>query len=286
MSFWLLQIFNGISFGMLLFLLAAGMSLVFGLMRIFSMVHGSFYLLGGYVGLTAIRSTQSFALALLAAAFVTMVLGAFVERLLLRKLYGDGLRQVLVTFGLLLIIGDAILTIWGGHPMNLPRPDILSGTVELGPIVVPAYRVAVVVCGFAIAALLWLVIEKTRIGAMIRATVDDSEVAQATNVHVSIVYTLVFAFGAMFAGIAGVIGGAFLGLYPGADFEILLLAFVVIVVGGIGSIKGALAGALIVGMIDSFGKVLFPEFALFTLFVPIVAILVFKPTGLFGREIA
>jgi branched-chain amino acid transport system permease protein len=286
MSFLLLQIFNGVSFGMLLFLLAAGLSVSFGLMRVVNMAQGSFYLVGGCVGLSLIHLTDSFGLAILGAGAVTAAIGAITERFLLRTLYGDDFRQVLVTFGLLFVVSDLVMLIWGGEPLMIPRPKLLAFSVALGPITVPAYRLAVLVIGAVAAFLLWLLLDRTRIGSMVRAAVDDREIAAATGVSVSTVYTAVFAFGALLAGVAGVIGGVVLGLYPGADFDVLLLAFVVVIVGGMGSIRGAFVGALIVGLLDTLGNVFFPEFALFTLFLPVVVILALKPTGLFGREIA
>ena len=287
MNFWLIQIFNGLSFAMLLFLLATGLSLIFGLMRVVSMVHGSFYLVGGYIGLSAIQLTGSFILGMIGAGIATGLLGVLTERFLIRPLYRDpnDLRQVLVTFGLLFILADLSMVIWGGQPLSIPRPKALAYSIQFGSMIVPAYRLAILIGGLVVALLLWLVIDKTRIGSMVRAAVDDREIAETTGVPVYLLFTSVFAFGALLAGVAGVIGGAFLGLYPGADFDVLLLAFVVVVVGGMGSIKGAFAGSVIVGLIDTFGKVFFPEFALFTLFLPIVVILGLKPTGLFGREL-
>lgn len=287
MNFWLIQIFNGLSFAMLLFLLATGLSLIFGLMRVVSMVHGSFYLVGGYVGLSVIQATGSFVGGMLAAGIATGLLGVLTERFLIRPLYLDAndLRQVLVTFGLLFILADLSMITWGGQPLSIPRPQALAYSVHFGSVTLPAYRLAILLSGAVLALLLWLVIDRTRIGSMVRAAVDDREIAETTGVPVYRVFTLVFGFGALLAGVAGVIGGAFLGLYPGADFDVLLLAFVVIIVGGMGSIKGAFAGSIIVGLFDTFGKVFFPEFALFTLFLPIVIILGLKPTGLFGREL-
>jgi branched-chain amino acid transport system permease protein len=287
MNFWLIQIFNGLSFAMLLFLLATGLSLIFGLMRVVSMVHGSFYLVGGYIGLSVIQPTGSFILGMIGAGIATGLLGVLTERFLIRPLYRDAndLRQVLVTFGLLFILADLSMVIWGGQPLSIPRPKALAYSIQFGSMIVPAYRLAILFGGLVVALLLWLVIDKTRIGSMVRAAVDDREIAEATGVPVYLLFTSVFAFGALLAGVAGVIGGAFLGLSPGADFDVLLLAFVVVVVGGMGSIKGAFAGSVIVGLIDTFGKVFFPEFALFTLFLPIVVILALKPTGLFGREV-
>jgi branched-chain amino acid transport system permease protein len=284
MNFWLLQLFNGISFGMLLFLLACGLSLIFGLLRIVSMVHGVFYLWGGYIAYSVVRGTGSYVLAMTAAATAVCAFGIFVERYLFRKVHGDEIRQILLTFGLMMILAELTLFIWGGASVIIQRPAWISFAVKLGPITVPAYRVAITLTGLFVALVLWLLLDKTRLGAMVRASVDDREIAEATGIPVEFVFTSVFGLGAALAGFAGAIGGVFIGLYPGADFEILLLAFVVIIVGGIGSIAGAFVGSLFVGLVDSFGKVFFPELAMFTLFIPIVLVLLFKPTGLFGRE--
>ena len=285
MTYWLLQVFNGISFGMLLFLLASGLSLIYGLMRIFNLSHGSFYLIGGYVGLSVVKWSGSFLLAVLSAGIVMSVLGLAIERYLLRRVHNNDLGQVLITFGLLFILADFAMMIWGGHPQNIPRPEALSQPINIGTVVVPSYRVALVVIGVLTGAILWLLIERTRFGTMIRASVDDPEMAQAISVRVSFVQLAVFGLGAALAGMAGVVGGVLFGLYPSADFEVLLLAFIVVIIGGVGSIAGAFVGSLFVGLVDTFGKALFPELAMFTLFVPMVAMLAFRPTGFFGEKI-
>lgn len=286
MNFWLLQLFNGVSFGMLLFLLASGLSLIFGLLRIVSMVHGVFYLWGGYIAYSVVRVTGSYGLAFVCAGAVVCAFGILVERYLFRKVHGDELRQILLTFGLMMILAELTIFIWGGASVIIQRPPWISFGVNIGPITVPAYRVAITLTGLVIAFLLWMLIDKTRIGAIIRASVDNREIAEATGIPVTLVFTGVFGLGSALAGFAGAIGGVFVGLYPGADFDILLLAFVVVIVGGIGSTAGAFVGSLFVGLVDSFGKVFFPELAMFTLFIPIVLVLVFRPTGLFGRELS
>lgn len=284
MTFWLVQALNGISFGMLLFLLAAGLSLIFGLMKILNLTHGSFYLLGGYVGLTVIQKTGSFILAVIAAAIAIALIGTVIERFFLRRFHLQELPQALVTFGFLFIISDLTTVIWGANPQTIPRPALFDGAVHLGGFYYPEYRLFIIVFGLVIAGLLWWLQEGTRIGAMLRASVDDEEVARALGINVSLLFTLVFAVGAALAALGGVMGGPIVGIYPGADFQILLLGFVVVIIGGLGSLKGALIGALIVGLLDNFGKVLFPELALFTIFAPMALILAVRPTGLFGRE--
>lgn len=284
MTFWTIQILNGISLGMLLFLLAAGLSLIYGLMRILNLAHGSYYLLGTYVALSVVRATDSLLLAGVVAAAVVALLGIVMERLFLRRVPREELPQALLTFGWLLIVADVSLWIWGGTPETLPRPEALSQSLRIGPMVFPSYRLFVIAIGAVIGVALWLLQEKTKLGAMIRAAIDDAEIARATGINVSLLSTAVFALGAALAAAGGVIAGPLLGVYPGADFEILLLAFVVVIVGGLGSLKGAFFGALLVGLLDNFGKALFPELALFTIFAPMAFILAVRPTGLFGAR--
>ena len=284
MTFWAIQILNGVSFGMLLFLLAAGLSLIFGLLRILNLAHGSFYILGAYVALSTVNAAGSLLVAAAAGTAAVVVLGVLMERVLLRRLPREELPQALLTFGVLLIVGDLSLAIWGGGPQTLPRPTILEAPVRLGPVVFPSYRLFVIGVGAVVGLGLWFLQERTRLGAMLRAAIDDAEIARATGIDVSKLSTGVFAFGAALAALGGIIGGPLLGVYPGADFEILLLAFVVVIVGGLGSLKGAFVGALLVGLLDNFGKALFPQLAMFTIFAPMAIILAVRPSGLFGSR--
>jgi branched-chain amino acid transport system permease protein len=283
-TFWAFQVLNGVSFGMLLFLLAAGLSLIYGLMRILNLAHGSYYILGAYVALSVVQATGSLLLAAAAGTAATMALGVVMERVFLRRVPREELPQALLTFGFLLIVGDAVLWIWGGTPQTLPRPEAFAKSVRLGPLVFPSYRLFVIAVGMVAGLALWLLQERTRLGAMVRAAIDDPDIARATGINVSALSTGVFALGAGLAALGGVVGGPLLGVYPGADFEILLLAFVVVIIGGLGSLKGAFVGALLVGLLDNFGKALFPEFALFTIFAPMAVILAVRPTGLFGAR--
>jgi len=284
MMFWVIQTLNGISFGMLLFLLSAGLSLIYGLMKILNLTHGSFYLLGGYIGLVVVHSTGSFVFAVLAGSLAIAIIGVLMERFLLRRFHLQELPQTLLTFGFLFIFSDLAMLIWGGNPQTMPKPAMFSHSVQLGAYYYPSYRLFIIGFGFAVAVLLWWIQEGTRIGAMLRAGVDDEEIARALGINVSLLFTLVFALGAFLAALGGVMGGPIMGVYPGADFEVLLLGFVVVIIGGLGSLKGALVGGLIVGLLDNFGKVFFPEFALFTIFAPMALILAVRPAGLFGRE--
>jgi branched-chain amino acid transport system permease protein len=284
MTFLALQFLNGISFGMLLFLLAAGLSLIYGLLKILNLTHGSFFLLGGYIGLSVVHATGSFILAVLAGSLAMVAVGIVMERFFLRRFHLNEMPQVLVTFGFLFIFSDLANLLWGADPQTMPRPELFRGSVQLGPFFYPSYRLFIIAFGLVVAALLWWLQDGTRIGAMIRAGVDNEETARALGINVSLLFTLVFALGAFLAALGGVMGGPIFGVYPGADFEILLLGFVVVIIGGLGSLKGALAGGLLVGLLDNFGKVFFPELALFTVFAPMVLILALRPTGLFGRE--
>jgi branched-chain amino acid transport system permease protein len=247
------------------------------------MTHGSYYLLGGYVGLTVIWQAGHFSVAILAGAVAIALLGVGEWSVFLRRLGGQELGQVLTTMGIALILQDLGLVIWGGEPYTIPTPAALSGSYQLGELFFPVYRLFIVAVALFVSGVLWVILERTRLGAMIRATVDDAEMARGVGINVPVISMGVFALGAFLAAVAGVVAGGFVGVYPGADFEILPYAFVVVIVGGMGSLKGAMLGSLLVGLLDNFGKAFFPEFAYFTLFAPMAVILAVRPTGLFGR---
>lgn len=282
-TFLVFQLMNGITFAALLFLLASGFTLIFGLMRVVNLTHGALYLVGGYVGLTVIRSTGNFFIGVIAAAVAIGLLGVAIERGLLRFVRGSELPQVLLTIGLAFIMADLSLVIWGGDPVSIPVPGFLSGSITMGDLTYPKYRMFVVVVGALVAAVLWYLQAKTRLGAIVRAGVDDIEMVDALGINIRLVFSGVFLVGAALAGLTGVMGGAFLSLYPGADSEILLLGLVVVIIGGMGSLEGAIVGSLAVGLLDTFGKALFPELAYFTIFGPMAIMLALRPTGLFGR---
>jgi len=275
---------NGIAFGMLLFLLGSGLSLIFGVLRIVNLAHGSYYLLGAYVGVTIVRATGSFSLAVLGAAGTTLACGVLMQRLFLRRLAGRVLPQVLLTMGFLLLLADITLWICGGDPQILPTPAALQGAVVVGPVVLPTYRGFVIATSGVLALLLWLGLDRTPLGAQVRAAVDDPETAQAMGIDVPLLGTAMFGVGAALAGIGGILGSPFLGVYPGADLDVLTLAFAVVIIGGLGSLPGTLAGSLLVGLADNFGKVLVPELSYITLFAPVALILAVRPRGLFGRS--
>jgi branched-chain amino acid transport system permease protein len=335
-QFWIVQTFNGISYGALLFLVGSGLSLIFGVMRIVNLAHGSYFLLGGYVALSVIWSTGSWLLAIPVAAAAIAVVGLLMERLFLRTIglellrnallglglavlianatgfnwmrfaaiavaciagvhlllkripitpiEADPLRQVLLTVGFAFLFQQAALDIWTGNNFDINPPDALTKSVIVGGIYLPLYRVFMIAAALTIGMILWLAMEKTRMGAAVRATVDDSQMARGVGIDTSRISMFIFALGAFLAALGGVIGGAFLGIYPGLDFEILPLAFAVVIIGGMGSLGGAAIGAMLVGLADNFGKALFPEVSYFTLYAPMALILAVKPTGLFGRE--
>ena len=280
-----LQAINGISLAALLFLLASGFTLSFGLMRVVNMAHGAYYLVGGYIGLTLAEKTGSFALALAGGGAAVVVLGFLVDRFLMRRTGENHLAQVLLTVGIAFVLGDLALWIWGGDNLMVPAPQYLKGAVVLpGELYYPKYRFVLIFLGLLVGVGLWLLYKKTQIGAVVRAGVDDREQVNATGINVDRLFTLVSALASFLAGMAGVAGGAFLTLYPGAEWEILVYALVVVIVGGLGSLEGAMIGALIVGLLDAYGRWLLPEFSYFVLFGPIALLMLFRPRGLFGKE--
>ena len=339
-QFWVVQAFNGISYGALLFLIGSGLSLIFGVMRIVNLSHGAYFLWGGYIALSVIHYTGSWALSLPVAALAVAAIGIAMERLFLRSeglvwlrnsvialglgvlislaiargtsfgwpqfiigaaiatvacfavlrriaivpIDNDVLRQVLLTVGFAFLFQQAALDIWGGNNMDINPPPAFTQSIVVGGVYLPLYRVFMIAMAVVIGIALWLVMEKTRMGAAVRATVDDAQMARGVGIDTNKVSMFIFALGAFLAALGGVIGGAFLGIYPGLDFEMLPLAFAVVIIGGMGSLGGAAIGALAVGLADNFGKALFPEISYFTLYAPMVLILAIKPTGLFGRE--
>jgi branched-chain amino acid transport system permease protein len=282
--FWLLQVFNGMSYGALLFLLGSGLSLIFGVMRIVNLAHGSFFLLGGYIALSVIQLTGSWLLAIPIAVLVVAIIGVVMERFFLRPLGGDLLRQVLLTFGFVLLFQQGALDIWGGDNLFINPPKPLARSLVVLGFYLPVYRIFIIAVAVAIGVVLWWVLDQTRAGATVRATVDDAQMARGVGIDTSRVSMVTFGLGALLAGLGGVIGGGFLGVYPGLDSDVLPLAFAVVIIGGMGSLAGAAVGAVVVGLLDNFGQVLFPQAAYFTLYAPLVLLLAARPTGLFGRE--
>src|SRR5262249_36491706 len=251
---------------------------IFGLMNVVSLAHGSFFMLGAFVGLSIYNFTGSFWLALLLAPVPVVILGILMELLFLRPLYKRGhMDQVLLTFGFTFIFFDLVQTVWGRLVLRLPGPDILQGTFNIGAGVFSAYRLFLIVFGFAVALLLWLFLERSRIGAMVRAGVDNAAMAAGLGGNVPALFTGIFGAGVALAALGGVAAGPGLGLYPGMATEILIPAFIVIVIGGMGSLRGAFVGSLLVGEIDTFGKAYFPSLALFLIYLVMAAVLLVRP---------
>jgi branched-chain amino acid transport system permease protein len=270
---------------MLLFIMAAGLSLIFGQLRLVNLGHGSFYLLGGYLGLTVARQFGSFWLALLVAPLSVAGLALLVERLLLRRLYGEQrhLDQVLLTFGLALVAADLMQWQWGAYVESVAPPAGLAGQHPLFGLRFPLYRLVIAGAGLLLSGLLWLVLEKTRLGALLRAGVSNPEMVGGLGINIRPLFAAVFAVGAGLAAMAGVLGAPLTSLYPGLDFEILILALAVVVVGGLGSLKGAFLSALLIGLADTLAKALAPELSLFFIFAFMAAVLLLRPEGLFGQ---
>lgn len=282
----LLQVVNGISFGMLLFLVAAGFTIVFGFMNFLNLAHGSLFMLGAYLGLSAYRVTGSFWLSLAAGTLTTAIAGLVLERLLLHRFYSRGhAAQTVLTFGVVFIIGDATRWIWGAYPLSMPPPSLLEGSISIAGQFFPTYRLFLLACGVVMAVALRFFLERTSIGAIVRAGVEDAQMVRALGVRLPLVFLCVFVGASGLAGFAGVLGAPFLGLQVGMDLDILLLSLAIVVVGGLGSIKGAFIGSLIIGVLDRLMTYLVPELAQVTLMVLIILFLAIRPAGLFGSAV-
>jgi branched-chain amino acid transport system permease protein len=294
------QLLNGLQLGITLFLLSAGLTLVFGIMQVINLAHGSFYMIGAYVGATVAARSGSFLLAMVAGMAAAGLAGCLVEALILRHLYQRRhLDQVLATFGLILFCNELTRIVWGRQPLFMNVPTAFSGSIELLPgLPYPTYRLAVIATGLAVALLLWLIFTKTRIGMQVRAGAVNREMVAALGVNITLLYTLVFGFGALLAGLAGIMAGPILAVEPGMGESILILTFVVIVIGGIGSVRGAVVGALLVGLVDTLGRAFLPQvlrlllapatadsvaasLAAMSVYMLMALVLVIKPKGLF-----
>jgi branched-chain amino acid transport system permease protein len=293
------QLFNGIQFGMLLFLLAAGLTLVFGIMDLMNLAHGSLYMMGAYFAATVTRATDSFMLGLAAALLATLVLGIVLEIVVLRKLYDRGhLDQVLATFGMILFFNELVRLIWGADGIEIVLPEFLNQTVQLLGVPLPMYRIVVIGVGLSVAAFLYILVVKTRLGMLIRAGASNREMVGALGIDIKRVFTLVFGLGAALAALAGALAGPIFAVTIGMGEHILIQVLVVIVIGGIGSIKGAFVGALLIGVMDILGRSFLDTF--FKLFLPVntaetaapaaasmsiyilmALVLFFRPQGLF-----
>jgi branched-chain amino acid transport system permease protein len=279
-----LGLLNGVAFGMILFLLASGLSLVLGLMGILNLAHGALYMVGAYVGWSiAVKAGLNFWLGVLAGGIVVGFLARVMERGFIRKMYGQDLDQALLTFGFVYILTNVSQWIWGAIPKPPFTTSLLSASFPLMSYTYPLSRISIIVIGLAIAVGLWWTQDKTRLGAIVRAGMDNRQMTMGLGINLELVFPIVFFFGAFLAGSAGVIGAQILGVNLSFSADILLWSLAVVIVGGMGSVQGALAGGLILGIVDSFGKALFPGFAMFTIYLAMIIILLVKPHGLLGR---
>jgi branched-chain amino acid transport system permease protein len=282
MQFWVIQTLNSLALGGLLFMLSSGFALIFGLMRIANLTHGSLFMIGAYVAASVLRGGYSLIVAALVAMVVVGLLGAVIERFILRSLSGNSQGQVLATLGLSFIAADACLMIWGGDPIPINAPEILRAPLQMFGFSFPTYRLVVLGISMISALLLYLLMERTRLGAMIRAGVDDMQMARAVGIPASQLFTIVFSLGALLAGLGGTVGGPMLNAYPGLDADMLPLALIVVILGGVGSLVGTFVASFIIGFIYTFGIALVPDLAYVILFLPMVLVIAFRPSGLFG----
>jgi branched-subunit amino acid ABC-type transport system permease component len=285
-EFLAVQSLNGLVYSMLLFLLALGLSLTFGLLRVVNLAHGAFYLIGAYVGFSTWQYTQSFLMAVVAAPLVTAIIGGALEKVWLQRFYTrNELDQVILTFGFALVFADLMKMIWGKEIRGLPTPRALSGLADLGSISYPSYRLLLIGIGLGLFFATWLAIERTRIGALVRAAVADRVMVAGLGFDIRLLFTSVFAFGVGLAGLAGVLGAPITSLYPGLDFEILITTLIVVVVGGLGSITGAFWASLLIGLAETYGKAFYPETASFIIFGLMAAVLLFRAWGRDEEEV-
>ena len=273
----------GISFGFILFLLAAGQSLVMGLMRMVNMAHGALFMIGAYAGLAVAQYTHNFLIALVAGAVCTGLIGLFMQTAFLQRLYKQEDSQVLLTIGFVYILTNAAQWIWGAEPLSGIVPAIFSGSIPIGKIYFPVYRFFVIGFGLVMAALLWIFQEKTKIGAIVRAGMDNREIAGTLGINLKVIFTGIFVMGALIAGLCGLIGAPLMGINLGIGWDALRLALIVVVVGGTGSVQGALLGGVIIGLLNAFGTAYFPQYAYFIVYAALILILLLKPSGLMGR---
>lgn len=287
LSIFSMQLLNGLAYGMLLFLLASGLSLIFGIMDILNLAHGSLYMFGAYMSFSISKQLGSYWLGLIIAPVVVGLIALILEVGLIRPIYARGhLNQVLLTFGLSYVFSDMARWIWGADIHTLNAPASLSGSMVILGQTFPRYRLVVVGFGLAVALLLWAFQAKTRWGSILRAGVSDKEMVSGLGINIRLVFTLVFAFGAFLAALGGIAAGPILGVYPGMDAETLIYALIVVVVGGLGSFMATLGSSIIIGLADTFGKIWFPNFDMFIIFGIMAIVLMVKPSGLFGGRAA
>jgi branched-chain amino acid transport system permease protein len=284
-AFFVVQFLNGLSYAMLLFLLTSGLTIIFGLMNVINLAHGSLFMLGAYVGMSVMQESGNFTFAVVLGGASVLVIAVIIEALLLSKLYRrPHLDQVLLTLGLIYIFADLVRWKWGAGFMSMPPPAMLDYSIPLFDAAYPAYRLFVAAFGMILAALLWFLERRTLYGAIVRAGVLDQEMVAGVGINVRRVFLGVFALGALLAGVAGVLGGPIIGLYQGMDALILITSLIVVVIGGLGTLAGSFWGSLVVGMAQTFGSALMPRLSMFLIFAVMILVLLFRPQGLLGRK--
>ena len=285
MSLVLIQLLNGLQYGLLIFLAASGLTLVFGILGVINLSHGSFYMLGAYLALSLTGLTGDIFLALALGIPVAFLFGMAIEWLFIRHLYNrDHLQQVLLTFALILVFNEIQQSVWGSHPLSIPTPAYLSASIKITEgLSYPVYRLALMLICLALALLMVFVIQKTRVGRMIRAAESNREMVEALGYDARILFRLVFAAGVALAATAGILAAPVESAYPGIGDRVLIISFVTVVIGGIGSIRGAFVGSLLIGLADAFGKVFAPQFSAIIIYALMALVLVMRPAGLFGR---
>lgn len=281
----LANVINGIAFGGLLFILASGFSLALGVLRVINIAHGAFYVLCVYLGVQIARGAGGFLGALVVDSVTIMVVAGLLHRLLLRRFKLAPLPQVLATYGVTLIIAQSVRLIWGGYTEVMDTPSALDGTLQLFGTILPIYRLFLIGVAIVLAVTLWLLIDRTELGALVRAAVDDEEIARSIGIHVDRLATMLFAFTGFLVGMGGALGAPLLGGYPGVEWEILTLTLIVVVVGGLGSIAGAFVSSLLVGILWNIGIAYFAQYAYFVLFAPMILVLSLRPRGLLGKKL-
>jgi branched-chain amino acid transport system permease protein len=280
-QFWAEQVLNSLQFSMLLFLLAIGLSVVFGLMDYLNLSHGTIYMFAAYVAFSITQLTGSFWTALALAPLVAAAVGLVLYFLLLKRAERGGhLTQVLLTVGVIYMGTDLIRIAYGDLPKGVPQPAVLSGAVDLFGILYPAYRLFIIALGLVVMVVLYFALERTRLGALVRAGVDDRATAETLGIDIAKVFALVFGIGTYLAGVAGVVAAPVFSVYPGMDVSIIILVLIVVVVGGLGSLRGVIVGALLIGFADTFGKILLPQFAMMMIYLVMALVLIFRPSGL------
>ena len=284
-AFFLIQLLNGLQYGLLLFLVASGLTLIFGIMGIINLAHGSFYMLGAYLAWSLASLTGSLTVAILVGIPLTVLFGMALEWLLIRRLYErDHLFQVLLTYGLILVFEELRSIVWGDDVHGVPVPELLNASIRLTEnLSYPVYRLFISGVCLLLALGLYLLIQRTRVGMMIRAGASNRDMAQSLGINIKFIYTLVFALGVALAAFAGMINAPLSSVFPNMGGQVLIICFVVVVIGGIGSVKGAMVASLMIGLADTFGQVLLPEVAGMIIYVLMAAVLVWRPAGLFGK---